>query len=151
MTYASVRRSSKKRAKVFLGIDVPLLLVVISLLAFGLVMVYSASWDFSWWVYDSPTYIFSRQLLWLAIGVSVMVATTLMALVRTGGGVYSFRSLSVVRISGVKITSSTPFVGLSAFCQRMSTTSSFNRSRSLQLLSVISNSPSPKLETHLKR
>lgn len=78
MTYASVRRSSKKRAKVFLGIDVPLLLVVISLLAFGLVMVYSASWDFSWWVYDSPTYIFSRQLLWLAIGVSVMVATALM-------------------------------------------------------------------------
>jgi cell division protein FtsW len=54
------------------------LLIVISLLAFGLLMVYSASWDFSWWVYDSPTYIFSRQLLWMAIGIVALVATAWM-------------------------------------------------------------------------
>ena len=41
--------STTKRASVNLGIDVPLLLVVITLLSFGLLMVYSASWDFSWW------------------------------------------------------------------------------------------------------
>ena len=73
MMDAKVQRNSSKRAVQHLGIDVPLLLVVISLLAFGLLMVYSASWDFSWWIYDSPTYIFSRQLIWLALGVVALI------------------------------------------------------------------------------
>ncbi len=73
MMNAKVHRNSSKRAVQYLGIDVPLLLVTISLLAFGLLMVYSASWDFSWWIYDSPTYIFSRQLIWLALGVVALI------------------------------------------------------------------------------
>jgi len=59
---------SKKRL-VQLGVDVPMLLVLITLLIFGILMVYSASWDFSLAIYDSPTYIFERQLLWIGIGV----------------------------------------------------------------------------------
>jgi cell division protein FtsW len=44
-------------------------LVVIALLVFGLVMLYSASFDFSFTEYGSATYMFNRQLLWLAMGV----------------------------------------------------------------------------------
>lgn len=69
---------SNKTSMPLLGVDIPMLLIVISLLAFGLIMVYSASWDFSWWLYDSPTYIFSRQLIWLAIGTIAMIATAWM-------------------------------------------------------------------------
>ena len=53
------------------GVDVPLLLVVIALLVFGLVMLYSASFDFSFNEYDSPTYMFSRQMKWLGLGIVV--------------------------------------------------------------------------------
>jgi cell division protein FtsW (lipid II flippase) len=45
-----------------LGFDVPLLLVVISLILFGILMVYSASADYSFQIYGSPAYIFMRQL-----------------------------------------------------------------------------------------
>jgi len=54
-----------------LSIDVPLLLVVITLLVFGLLMVYSASWDFSLLMGQEPTYIFFRQVRWAIIGGAV--------------------------------------------------------------------------------
>src|SRR3972149_7685893 len=50
------------------GFDMPLLAIVIALVVFGLVMLFSASWDFSLGAFDSPTYMFSRQLLWLGLG-----------------------------------------------------------------------------------
>lgn len=56
-----------------LGFDVPLLLVVISLILFGMLMVYSASADYSYQVYGSPAYIFMRQLRWLGLGSLVMI------------------------------------------------------------------------------
>jgi cell division protein FtsW len=59
-----------------LKIDVPLLLVVITLLIFGLIMVYSASYDYSTSWYGDPTTIFNRQLLWLVIGVCVALGLT---------------------------------------------------------------------------
>jgi cell division protein FtsW len=52
-------------------VDLPLVLVLIVLGAFGLMMVFSASWDFSQAVYDSPTYIFFKQILFMASGVAV--------------------------------------------------------------------------------
>jgi cell division protein FtsW len=52
------------------GVDMPLLLSVVGLLVFGLIMLYSASFDFSFSEYGSATYMFNRQLLWLAIGVT---------------------------------------------------------------------------------
>lgn len=51
------------------GVDVPLLLAVIALLVFGLIMLYSASFDFSFNEYDSATYMFSRQVKWLGLGI----------------------------------------------------------------------------------
>jgi cell division protein FtsW len=56
-----------------LGFDVPLLLVVICLILFGMLMVYSASADYSYQVYGSPAYIFMRQLRWLGLGSLVMI------------------------------------------------------------------------------
>jgi cell division protein FtsW len=51
------------------SVDMPLLLGLIGLLVFGLIVLFSASWDFSLErLGREPTYMFSRQLLWLAIG-----------------------------------------------------------------------------------
>jgi len=51
------------------SVDMPLLLGLIGLLVFGLIVLFSASWDFSLEMLGrEPTYMFSRQLLWLAIG-----------------------------------------------------------------------------------
>ena len=53
-----------------------MLLVSATLVIFGILMVYSASWDYSLAIYDSPTYIFTRQLLWLGLGLGVAVGLT---------------------------------------------------------------------------
>ena len=51
-------------------VDVPFLLGLIGLLVFGLIVLFSASWDFSLEMLgEKPTYMFSRQLLWLGLGI----------------------------------------------------------------------------------
>jgi len=57
--------SVKKRAR---GVDIPLMLTVVALVVFGLIMLYSASFDFSFNQFGSPTYMFTRQLKWLGVG-----------------------------------------------------------------------------------
>mgnify|MGYP001039080944 CR=1 FL=1 len=52
-----------------LPFDVPLLLIVAILLVFGLLMVYSSSWDVSILIGQEPTYIFGRQVLWVILGI----------------------------------------------------------------------------------
>ena len=47
----------------------PIVLTVIALLVFGLIMLYSASYDFSFNAYGSATYMFVRQVRWLLLGV----------------------------------------------------------------------------------
>jgi cell division protein FtsW len=56
---------AKKLARRF---DMPLVLAVIALMVFGLIMLYSASYDFSFNQYGSPSYMFVRQIRWLALG-----------------------------------------------------------------------------------
>ena len=56
-----------------LRIDIPLLLAVITLLVFGLLMVYSASWDYSRSLGEPATYIFTRQLRWALVGIILAV------------------------------------------------------------------------------
>jgi cell division protein FtsW len=62
-----------------LNFDVPLLLVTITLLVFGLIIVYSASYSISFYVSktDSPNEMFFRQLLWLGIGLVFMTSFAL--------------------------------------------------------------------------
>jgi cell division protein FtsW len=50
------------------GGDLILIAVVIALGIFGLLMLYSAGTDFSLQMYGSPSYIFNKQLLWMAVG-----------------------------------------------------------------------------------
>ena len=50
------------------GLDVPLVMTVTALLVFGLIMLYSASFDFSFNEYGSSTYMFQRQVRWMALG-----------------------------------------------------------------------------------
>lgn len=62
-----------KKHKVQFDLDVPLMLVVIALIIIGLVMVYSASYDYSNNYYGNPTTIFYRQLIWLLIGLGCCI------------------------------------------------------------------------------
>jgi cell division protein FtsW len=66
-------RTSSARRPVRLGIDVPLLLVTSTLIIAGLLMVFSASWEYSFVVDGSPTRIFFRQLSFLGIGTLVAI------------------------------------------------------------------------------
>jgi cell division protein FtsW len=58
-------------------VDIPLILVVVALAVFGLIMLYSASFDFSFNEFGSPTYMFSRQVRWLGIGILLAVVLSL--------------------------------------------------------------------------
>ena len=49
--------------------DFPLLLIMIFFMVFGLMMVFSASWDFSLNAYGDAMYMFYRQVLWMVLGV----------------------------------------------------------------------------------
>lgn len=71
------RRSKKNNwPSIELNVDVPLLLVVFVLLVFGILMVYSASWDFSLINFGDPGQMFRRQLVSLLIGVAVAVVAS---------------------------------------------------------------------------
>ena len=59
-----------------LPFDVPMLLILIVLIVFGLLMVYSASWDFSTLMGKDSSYLFGRQVIWLFLGVSMAIITS---------------------------------------------------------------------------
>src|ERR1700690_4238771 len=59
------------------GFDLPLLVSISALVIFGLVMMFSASWDYSLLEYGSPMYMFEHQLIWLGFG---LVAALLLSL-----------------------------------------------------------------------
>jgi len=65
MKYSPARRLSR--------VDIPLILAVVALVVFGLIMLYSASFDFSFNEFGSPTYMFSRQVRWLGLGILLAV------------------------------------------------------------------------------
>ena len=68
------RYTRKKNAaqSLRLKVDVPLLGTIATLLGFGLLMVFSASWDVSLELYESHYGVFARQLLWLGLGTVIM-------------------------------------------------------------------------------
>ena len=61
--------SAKKPGRGARSIDMPLLLIVVALIVFGLIMLYSASFDFSFNEYGSSSYMFNRQVKWLGLGI----------------------------------------------------------------------------------
>ncbi len=58
----------KKPSNIDLAIDIPFLSIVAALVVFGLLMLYSASWDVSWLAFKDVNSFFMRQLVWLGIG-----------------------------------------------------------------------------------
>jgi len=56
-----------------IGIDIPLVLAVITLVLFGLLMVYSASWKFSIQLGQTEAYMFIRQIVWVILGTFMAV------------------------------------------------------------------------------
>jgi cell division protein FtsW len=69
-TYAE---RQNKRPRFTGGFDMPLLVVVVALIVFGLLMLYSASWDFSLGAYGDAMRMFNRQTMWLGLGIVVAV------------------------------------------------------------------------------
>ena len=63
----------KETAKMDLAIDIPFLSIVAALMIFGLLMLYSASWDVSWYEYEDVNSFFLRQLTWLTIGLGAAI------------------------------------------------------------------------------
>ena len=59
------------------GVDIPLLITVVTLLAFGLLMVYSASWKYSIQMGQTYTYMFTRQLMWAVVGIAIAIGISL--------------------------------------------------------------------------
>jgi cell division protein FtsW len=91
-SYRTTPGSAKQRTTALRGGgDVALLLAVIAIVVFGLLMLYSASWDFSFQIYGSASHMFVRQLLWLGLGV-------LTAFVLTRIDYHYWRKLSVPAI-----------------------------------------------------
>ena len=72
-TYVSQKTGNGKTHTIHLPFDVPMLLTVVVLMVFGLLMVYSASWDFSLLMGQESTYIFGRQMLWVLLGIGTAV------------------------------------------------------------------------------
>jgi len=61
------------------GFDMPLMVIVVALIVFGLIMLYSASWDFSRAANDGDAmYMFNRQVMWLGLG---MVGAVILAFI----------------------------------------------------------------------
>ncbi|MGD2058717.1 MAG: hypothetical protein PVI04_08295, partial [Anaerolineales bacterium] len=55
--------------KYTMGFDPLVILLTAGMLIFGLVMVYSASWDVSWRLYGDPNTIFQKQITNAVLGV----------------------------------------------------------------------------------
>src|SRR5512134_240681 len=70
LTFSPVRNLTR-------GVDIPLVLTVVALLVFGLIMLYSASFDFSYNEYGSSTYMFIRQVRWVSLGIVVVFVLSL--------------------------------------------------------------------------
>ena len=70
-TFVNNSYAAPRVARPARGFDMPLLVTIIALVVFGLVMLFSASWDFSLSAYGSPMHMFDRQVLWLLLGIAI--------------------------------------------------------------------------------
>jgi cell division protein FtsW len=78
-TLEAARTETSVRKKYFgLPIDGLLIVFVGALVAVGLMMVYSTTFDWSYRAYGDPSLIFFRQLRWLAVGIVAMIVTAYM-------------------------------------------------------------------------
>ena len=91
------------------GFDMPLLVIVVALIAFGLAMLYSASWDFSRAAFDDPMYMFNRQLMWLGLGGASAVALAFIDYHRWRGLIVPAMAFTVLMLVVVLVMSEARF------------------------------------------
>lgn len=70
------RPSKKLPLFSFEGLDRPMLIIVLLLVAFGSIMVFSASYAYAYSRYGDSTYFIKKQLLWVAVGTVGMIAVS---------------------------------------------------------------------------
>jgi len=110
--------SSRKRERTIAssrGLDIPLLLIVVALLVFGLIMLYSASWDFSLGAYGDPMKMFTRQATWMGLGIVGATALTLFDYHRWRRLVLLAMALTIILLVSVLLLSEIRFNAKRAF------------------------------------
>lgn len=73
MNNGSASPKTRHGGMTHLPFDVPLALIIAALLVVGLLMVYSSSWDASLRSGNPPTYIFTRQIIWVVVGIALAI------------------------------------------------------------------------------
>ncbi len=106
-TNQSTVRQSKVLKSLRLGLDVPLLLAVVTLMAFGLLMVYSASWGASLEIGDNPAYFFTNQLRWALVGTVALFAISLFDYHRMQKLVVPMMAVTLIMLVLVLVTGET--------------------------------------------
>lgn len=107
---------SQSRSRAMFGFDMPLLVIVVALIVFGLVMLYSASWDFSRAAYDGDAmYMFNRQLMWLGLGILGAAALAFLDYHRWRGLIVPAMALTILLLIGVLVMSEIQFNARRAF------------------------------------
>lgn len=66
----AVQQAQKPRAA-RLWLDIPLVIAIAAILIFGLLMVYSASWNYAIRAFDSASYVAVNQMRWVLVGIVV--------------------------------------------------------------------------------
>ncbi|MFN8412294.1 MAG: putative peptidoglycan glycosyltransferase FtsW [Anaerolineales bacterium] len=91
------------------GFDMPLLVTVVALIAFGLAMLFSSSWDFSLGAYGDPMYMFNRQLAWLGMGVVIAIVFAFVDYHNWRKFVVPAMALTILLLIGVLLTNEIRF------------------------------------------
>lgn len=91
------------------GFDMPLLVTVVALTAFGLAMLFSSSWDFSLGAYGDPMYMFNRQLAWLGLGLVIAIVFAFVDYHNWRRFVVPAMALTILLLIGVLLTNEIRF------------------------------------------
>jgi cell division protein FtsW len=90
---------------------------VIALCVFGLIMVYSASWDFSQAVYQDSAHIFFRQVMWMAIGVALIFGLNYIDYHKYRGWVVAMLAGTIALLIGVLVVNQVRFGAARSFLE----------------------------------
>ncbi len=102
------------------SMDYSLLVIILMLLAFGLVMVFSASSANAHYQFGDATYFFKRQLIWAAVGIVVMLMVSKFPyknLERYANLLFtvSIVALLLVFVLGVEVNGAKRWIGIGSF------------------------------------
>ncbi len=117
-TLETVETAAKPRAKrnaAGLGFDVLLVVAVGALMIFGLMMVYSATFDWSYQEFGDPAAIFLKQLGWAGLGIVMMFAMSRVNYHRFRQFAVPIIGVTAVALLGVLILGSLRFNAVRSF------------------------------------